>query len=472
MADKKEKFVGVQVSPISFLDEGIPEMMDRFVERFGINALMVGTLSWLGLKVGRRISWEIEGWPDHGIPEHFALKGGSYIGWHPEYYANTSLRGFQATDDELKGKDILDMVIPEARKRGMLIYPEVMEPLFKYAGHGSAKGVDVPNMPQMLEVDVFNRFSEEPCINNPDYRNWWYSIMEDYARNYDIDGIMWCNERRSPLDNVFSGGLPNCFCKHCRHEAIERGIDVERVIIAFKELYAVAQQAIAGAEFVDGALVEFLRVLYRNPEVFLWERYWVERNKDMDRELYGIVKWVNPNLKFGLNVWNRNHFNPIRKAQWPWDEMATWSDWVKPITYQHQSGGIFHKEMTSLHSTLLRDLTPQETTPLMYKILGLNETEWDKLIETGLDPDTYVFGQCADAVRGVKGNADVYMGIGVDAPRSSKEMAICTPDIIRRSVLATYNAGGKGVVYSPSYAGMNFSNLDGGAEALKELGLF
>ena len=49
----------------------------------------------------------------------------------------------------------------------------------------------------------------------------------------------------------------------------------------------------------------------------------------------------------------------------------------------------------------------------MYKILGLNEACWDDLIQAGMDPDTYVFGQCADAVRGVNGKVDVYMGIGV-----------------------------------------------------------
>ena len=180
---------------------------------------------------------------------------------------------------------------------------------------------------------------------------------------------------------------------------------------------------------------------------------------------------VQSDLEFGLNVWNRNHFNPLRKAQWPWAEMATWSDWVKPITYQHQSGGIYTNEMNMLHKSVLRDVTPEEMTPIMYKFLGLNEAPWNELVQKGLDPDTYVYGQCADAVRGVDGKVPVYMGIGVDAPRSRADQAVCTPDIVRRSVLATYAAGGKGVVYSPSYAGMNLTNLDGGAQALKELGL-
>jgi len=472
MADKNDKFVGIQVSPISILDEGVEPMLDTFQNRFGINSLLIGTISWLGLKVGRRISWELEGWPDHGVPEDFALKGGSYIKSRPEFYRNTFIDKFQNIDEGLEGKDILEMVIPEARKRGMLIYPEVMEPLFKYAGHGSSNNIPIPNLPQVLEVDLFNRISSEPCINNPDYRAWWYSIIEDYARNYDIDGIMWCNERRSPIDNLLIGNAPNCFCKHCRQEAVERGIDVEKVKRAFHELYTYVQKARAGEDFVDGSLIEFLRVLYYNPEVLEWEKYWVERNKDLDRELYGITKWVNSDLKFGLNVWNRNHFNPLRKAQWPWEEMTQWSDWVKPITYQHQSGLIYHNEMSALHKSILRDWTPEELTPIMYKLLGLKEAGWNNIIQAGMDPDTYVRGQCADAVRGVNGKADVYMGIGVDAPRAREDQAKCTPDIVRRSVLATYEAGGKGVVFSPSYAGMNHSNLDGAAEALKELGLF
>jgi hypothetical protein len=47
---------------------------------------------------------------------------------------------------------------------------------------------------------------------------------------------------------------------------------------------------------------------------------------------------------------------------------------------------------------------------------------------------------------------------------------VCTPDIVYRSVHATFRAGGEGIVYSPNYAGMNLSNLEGGARALDELG--
>ncbi len=470
--DPEKKFVGIQVSPISFIDEGVEQVLETLGERVGVNVLMVGTVSWLGLKAGRSISHELDGWPDHGVSEPLRMKGGAYFEPHPAFYESTFIKDFRAQDVEMDGVDVLDLIIPEARKRGMRIMPELMEPLFSYAGHGSASNPEIPNLAQVMEVDLLGRFGSAPCLNNPDYRKWWHSMIEDQCRSYDIDGLMWCNERRSPIDQMMHGETAGCFCEHCRSIAVRRGIDVEGAIRSARQLQDYFDRARAGEEFVDGAFIEFLRVMWANPEALIWERFWLERNKALDRELYGIVKWCDPSLEFGLNVWNRNHFNPIRKAQWPWAEQVAYADWVKPITYQHQSGEIYRLEMDDFYKTLLRDVDPQDMNPLMYTLLGLDEAPWDEVVQKGMNPDTYVYGQCADAVRGVDGEIPVYMGLGVDAPRTRADQAACTPDIVYRSVLATYRAGGEGVIYAPNYASMNLSNLDGGAAALKELGVF
>ena len=110
--------------------------------------------------------------------------------------------------------------------------------------------------------------------------------------------------------------------------------------------------------------------------------------------------------------------------------------------------------MSDFHDTLLRDIDPAEMTPIWYQLLGLDEAPWDELVATGMDPDTYVYGQCLDTVRGVEDAIPVYMGIGVDAPRARKDQAVTTPDI-----------------YSPNSTSMKLTNLDGGAAALEELGL-
>ena len=97
---------------------------------------------------------------------------------------------------------------------------------------------------------------------------------------------------------------------------------MERVKTAFHAVWDTVKGLRAGKTFADNSLIEFMRVLLRNPEVLLWEKMWLERSKDLDRELYGITKWCDPKLSFGLNVWNRNHFNPMRKAQWGWEEQT------------------------------------------------------------------------------------------------------------------------------------------------------
>ena len=466
-----EKFVGIQISPISFIDEGVDVVLDTLQNRVGVNVLMLGTVSWLGLKTGRSISHKLDGWPDHGVPEPFAMKGGAYFNPDPRYYQNTLIKDFRATDPEMAGKDILDIVLPAAHARGMKVYVELMEPFFKYAGHGSVNSIAIPNLAQVLEVDCYGRHRDEPSTSNPDYRNWMQSMIEDQVRNYPLDGLMWCNERNSPLDQLIQGQAPGDFSTVARREAIERGIDVEACRRALIIMHEFVQAALKGAVFDDGAFITFLRILLQHPEILIWERFWLERNKDLDRELYGMVKWCKPDLPFGLNVWNRNHFNLLRRAQWPWAEQTMYADWVKPITYQHQSGEVWAKEFGFLHKTFLQDFEAKAAADVMAKILGLNEAPLDQVIQKGMDPDTYVYGQCADALRGVHGRAKVFMGLGIDAPRTRADQARCTPDIAYRSVMATYRAGGHGVVLAPNYASMHLTNLDGVARALTELGL-
>src|SRR5262249_3237954 len=340
------------------------------------------------------------------------LRGGSYLTPRPEVYANTFIKHFRAADPGLEDVDILDLVLPHSRARGMRVYIDLMEPMFNYLGHGSSEHLNVPNLPSVLQVDVLGRVTSEPCLNNPDYRNWLRSLVEDHCKNYAIDGIMWCNERRSPLDAALVGQAPHCFCVHCTRLAAQEGIDAERARAAALAVWRTIEALRGGHEFVDGVLVEFLRVLYRNPEALLWERFWVERNKALDRELFGIVKFCNPNLEFGLNVWNRNHLNPWRKAQWPWDEQVQWADWVKPIVYQHQSGGVFVDEMTPLLAGLFRDLHVDNVVELAKEALGLaQEPRWDEAFSRGFDSDTYVYGQAHETVAAMAGRAAVYMGV-------------------------------------------------------------
>jgi hypothetical protein len=62
-------------------------------------------------------------------------------------------------------------------------------------------------------------------------------MVEDYARSYDIDGIMWGSERQAAFANALGsshGGASQdpagvtCFWEFCERQAKERGIDPAR----------------------------------------------------------------------------------------------------------------------------------------------------------------------------------------------------------------------------------------------------
>jgi hypothetical protein len=43
----KIAMIGIQISPISFIDEGVPGCLEVLQQRVGINTLLIGTVSWL-----------------------------------------------------------------------------------------------------------------------------------------------------------------------------------------------------------------------------------------------------------------------------------------------------------------------------------------------------------------------------------------------------------------------------------------
>ena len=50
MTTTDRKFVGIQISPVSFIDEGVEAVLETLQERVGVNVLMIGTISWLGFQ--------------------------------------------------------------------------------------------------------------------------------------------------------------------------------------------------------------------------------------------------------------------------------------------------------------------------------------------------------------------------------------------------------------------------------------
>ena len=104
-----EKFIGVQVGAVSFVDEGIEKVLDIFQEKARINALLLAVFTYGRGIAGRQIPGQPL--PDHGAQEYDTktFHGGCYSAVHPEYYKGAAFTDFRAPD--LGDFDLLASVV-------------------------------------------------------------------------------------------------------------------------------------------------------------------------------------------------------------------------------------------------------------------------------------------------------------------------------------------------------------------------
>src|SRR5690348_15813134 len=112
------RFVGIQIGAISFVDEGVEQVLDPVVEKGAVNAVFIATQAFDRGLAGRQ-TW-YRPWPGHGPQELDDVHiGGSFVTQHDEYYGGSVLGPHRARDAEVAGFDALGDVIPAARERGV-----------------------------------------------------------------------------------------------------------------------------------------------------------------------------------------------------------------------------------------------------------------------------------------------------------------------------------------------------------------
>jgi hypothetical protein len=273
----------------------------------------------------------------------------------------------------------------------------------------------------VLEVDAWGRPARRPCYNNPDYRNWHLSIIEDYAKSYDLDGIAWCAERPGPLNYLMQAPTPTesvtCFCPHCQAIARERGIDVRRAIEGYRRAIEWNERVAAGNRPADGAFVSFWRLLLQYPGLLAWQTLWIESQRQMYRDIYGLAKACRPSLQVGWHIYHNASFNPFFRADQDYGELSRCSDFVKVVTYNNCAGQRFQGWVDNLCRSLFADASPAEVYPLLLKLLQLDEAPYTELPGAGFSAD-YVRRETARAVAAVSGRCRIYSGIDVDIPVS------------------------------------------------------
>ena len=455
-----QTFVGMQVGGISFIDEGIEETLDIFAELAGVNAIFISALSWARGNAGRSGSGD---YPDHGGQEPDHLQGGAFFPPDPKYYHGTTIKDFAAPDPLYEGWDILGDVIPAARERGMEVFPYYCE-----TSHKNPKPLWQPGFAQVLEVDAWGRKATRPCLYNPDYRNWWFGVIDNWLNEYDLNGVLWGIEREDPLSSmIVSDEVPTCFCPHCRSEAHRRNIDAGRAAEGYRQISDYLKAVRGGHQPRDGKLITFLRHLFEYPEVSQWQKLWWDGHKDLYREISGLVRFFGDDYQVGFGIWQMiNTFNPLLRAAHDPAEYKLYADWLKPVFYNAPGGARFAKFVTNLCQTILGDASPSEWTPILYKILGLDEAPFEDLPPAGFSPQ-YVADFTRRYVDACGPEVAVYPGIGLGVETVARDI---TPADCEAMVEASFAGGAEGVMISRNYSELTLPNLAAVGTALRRLG--
>lgn len=458
-----KKMIGIQIGAVSFVDEGIERTLDLLQSRAAINTIFLTTFTYGRGLAGRQIPGQP--FPDHGSQEsdEKAFHGGNYAKPHPEFYASTALKQTRAPDfGEL---DILEAVLPKARQRGLKVFCSC-EDVWRSS---------VPGFEGTAEVDLNGRRTGSQCLFNPDVRNFWTALATDYCRSYDVDGVLFFNERNGPLLNALgashaqsiASGRVTCFCEHHRKAAQAQGIDINRARDGYRKLDEFVQQALTGQRPSDGYFVEFWRLLVENPEILAWDRLFDFGKHQVLSDVRAAVKAVRPSLQVGFHIEHVNSFNPIFRATRRYDDLAAKADFLKVVVYNNCGGERYAHFIENVGSTVFRDVPKDELLRFNNHLLNYgDEAGLSELAKAGLSAD-YVARETKRALAGVQGKCKVLPGIDIGIPTGRNSRKASAEDTYA-AVAAALKAGADGVILSRKYSEMLLANVSAAGKAVRD----
>jgi hypothetical protein len=457
------KMIGLQVGAVSFVDEGVEQTLDILQQKGAVNTICLTTFTYGRGLAGRQIPGQP--FPDHGSQESDAntFHGGNYATPHAEFYKNTVLK--QTRAPELGDLDIVKAVLPAAKKRGIKLLCSV-EDVFRS---------DVPGVKEVAEVDLQGRRTSTLCLFHPDVRAFWTALVTDLCKSYDIDGILFFNERNGPLLNALgashaqsiASSRVTCFCEHHQKAARAQGINFERAKQGFTKLDQFVQAALKGQRPTDGYFVEFWRLMVEWPEIIAWDRLFDLGKHKVLAEVNAAVKAVRKDLQAGFHIEHVNSFNPIFRATRRYDELAGKADFLKVVVYNNCGGERYANFIRNIGSTVFRDVPREELLRFNNHLLNYEkEAGLDVLAAAGLSPD-YVARETKRALDGVQGKCRILPGIDIGIPvgRNSRK---ASPEDTYAATHAALQAGAHGVIFSRKYSEMRLANIEAAGRAVRD----
>jgi hypothetical protein len=470
----RRPFVGVQIHPFSFYDEGPEQVLDLLQETAGVNALLIYSHLYAA---DQSVPKDVLA---HDHPNFTPVEPKQrryrrvWVKHSPEAFRGMRLQHpARETNVEYAERNLFDELAPLCAQRGMKLMGRILEP------QGTSFDNVIANFRDVLSIDVDGRPGNNACWNHPEYRAFWQTTVADTFRNNPLTGFMLGAERTGPLYRLITRGeAPWCFCGHCRQRMRDRQVDETRLRAGYAELsrwiLSMRQETTRPA---DGALVTVLRLLMRHPEVLVWEREFALSLEEALGELVQSIKSIRPEALVGRHIdHQQTSWDIFYRAAVSYADMAAAMDFLKPVVYHDIAAPRVREWMIEEFSkSILADLSKPQSLELFYAVFGLDaakEPAFGAMLDGGFSPD-YVFRETQRCVQGVAGKAAVYPGIGFNIPfhqrnapprRHPTDLAV-----LAEATRSAFRAGAEGIVVCREYQEMQLPNLRAIGETVRSL---
>jgi hypothetical protein len=467
-------FVGVQIHPFSFYDEGPERVLDLLQETAGIQAVLVYSHLYAA---DQSVPKEVLA---HDHPGFLPVEPSSrryrrvWVRHDSKAFHGMALQHPWAEPEaEYAGKDLFAELAPLCRKRGIRLMGRILEPKRTSSSNG------IIHFEHTLAIDIDGQPAKVACWNHPDYRAFWEATVSDAFRQNPLEGYMLGAERTGPLYRLIQAGeRPTCFCRYCQQRMKQKGIDQARLREGYTALAAwIGGMRRESQRPSDGALVVFLRLLMRFPEILVWEREFALALEEALQGLAGAIKGVKADALIGRHLdHQQSTWDIFYRAAISYEEIAAGMDFVKPVVYHDIASPRVREWMIGQFTkSILSDLSQSQALDLYYAVFGLDaakEPALEAMLQGSFSPD-YVFRETKRCVDGVQGKARVYPGIGFDIPfhrpDAPPRVHPSDPAVLREAVKQTFRAGADGLIICREYQEMKIANLRAIGQALQEL---
>jgi hypothetical protein len=459
---KQSATIAIKGAPHSVLLEG-PERFCDHVQSAGCNTIIIythwGSIGWRGDDALA---------PDHGIDY------GNARTWnHPElwvrtdesFYGDTPFRMRRFTGTDFAGRDVLDELLPEAKKRGLRVYSRILE-------HGV--GAHDPEE-TVRAVDLDGETLGIACWNNPNWRAWYRAMGADLFANYDLDGMHWGCERQGPLSSVLLWRCtPACFCEHCCQRNAALGVGGARAREGYAKILELTQ-ALANGGNRGGALVAVLQLLFEYPEVLSWEYQWQLAREETFAGLREAIHSQRADADVGWHIWQYTcFFDLFQRAILDYRRLAGFSDHIKPVAYHDVAGPRLGGMVRDFYcKSILADLPPDEALSFFYRATGFDPKSMPGFDAEGNIDDSlgidYLRAENLRALKGCEGtDCRVLASIDIDIPDPRTGTINSDPEDLEACIRSLAEDGVHGFILAREYDEMRLPNLLAVGQALQD----